>query len=323
MNIKEYENIKNEIRSLREILENTPIENVIDQREIKYLIEEKETLIKDIDPNLFPKKTSITFRGLPVDGTHSINAEFGANALNKFCEAIHTITASSNVKNKGPIPQKEMSEIRIVGVAIGSFGFDLELPVPIDTKKADNETENWFPLENKAIKAIDEIQNLFDIASTKSDDELNSVLSNINLRAKNKIYEFTNYLKDNEAYCNIDLKGGKKFTFESLEKLVKVNERLNPKNVIETMEDFFGEFQGELPTSRNFEFKTNEGVIIKGKIGMDIKEPQKLDGFLHKKVAVKFQKIQTGQSSPTYTLLKLEDIDLLEDRTISFLDKLQ
>ena len=56
---------------------------------------------------------------------------------------------------------------------------------------------------------------------------------------------------------------------------------------------------------------------------MDIKEPQKLDGFLHKKVAVKFQKIQTGQSSPTYTLLKLEDIDLLEDRTISFLDKLQ
>ena len=89
------------------------------------------------------------------------------------------------------------------------------------------------------------------------------------------------------------------------------------------MEDFFGEFQGELPTSRNFEFKTNEGVIIKGKIGMDIKEPQKLDGFLHKKVAVKFQKIQTGQSSPTYTLLKLEDIDLLEDRTISFLDKLQ
>lgn len=326
MNTNEYNNLKREIESLQEILENTPLDNVIDRKELESLIKEKENLIKDINPNLFPRKTSITFRGLPVDGTHSINAEFGVNALSKFCDVIHTITASSfenvSLKNKGPIPKKEISEIRIVGIAVGSFGFDLELPIPKDTAQAENENENWFPLENKAITAINEIQNIFDIASTNAEEDLYPILSKLSSRTRNKIYDFTNYLKDNGAYCNINVKGGKKFGFESLEKLVKVNEILNPKNIVESIEELVGEFQGELPTSRNFEFNTSQ-YVIKGKIGEDIEEPKKLDEFLHKKVTVKLQKTQIGGASPKYTLLKLEDITLLEDKNLTFFDKLQ
>src|SRR5208337_70014 len=95
--------------------------------------------------------------------SYGINADFGTKAVSAFSDAISTIAAGTSIglREKGPIPDKQKHEMLIVGTAIGSFGFEFELP---REKEADASHDR--PVE----KAVSIFQGLLERAATGSDD---------------------------------------------------------------------------------------------------------------------------------------------------------
>ena len=68
-------------------------------------------------------------------------------------------------------------------------------------------------------------------------------------------------------------------------------------------------FQGILPESRTFEFKTDSGETIKGKLGADIQDPTVLNKeYLLVPVTVKLKSTQVGQAKPKYMLMDISNI---------------
>ena len=319
MNSMQYNEIQSEIDELNILLELIPEERVIDRESIIARIKKLNSKICNVTQEQLIKKLFLTFKGLPVVGTSAINANFAVKALDKFCEAIHTTSAGENedkeLKYKGPIPGKHNNEMMITGIALGSFGFELELPHPIN-KSQENESEqnDWFPPEAKTVLAITRIQEVFESAVKENDEEMSFVLNEMNRRAIKKLYDFTNYLSENGAYCNINLNKEKVFSFNSLEDLEKTNAKLNPNNIDESTITFIGYLEGELPKSRNFEFRIeSDSTIIRGKISDEIENPKELNIYLEKRAQIVLSRIQIGQSRPKYTLMRLSDISFLND----------
>ena len=81
---------------------------------------------------LISKKAIVTFRGKPVNESHGITAEFSGKAINGLNEMVASVVASlnNNLKFMGPIPNREQHQLMITGTAVGSFGFEFELPEP-------------------------------------------------------------------------------------------------------------------------------------------------------------------------------------------------
>ncbi|NKF31800.1 hypothetical protein HER21_35785, partial [Pseudomonas sp. BGM005] len=72
----------------------------------------------------------LTFRGKPVSGSHGIAAEFAGKAARAFSDAFNAISAGmrENLNYMGPIPEKGKNRLLITGTAVGSFGFEFEVP---------------------------------------------------------------------------------------------------------------------------------------------------------------------------------------------------
>ena len=75
---------------------------------------------------------------------------------------------SDNLQGKGPIPDKQKNQLLITGTAIGSFGFEFELPVLED--------ESLAPGLSSVEKALKLVQDLFQQAAEGSDDDIADLL---------------------------------------------------------------------------------------------------------------------------------------------------
>lgn len=313
MNNRERDDLISEIQELKTMLEVIPENRIIDIESIRSRIQELESNLPDEKKLQWEsEKLYLTFKGMPVRDSTAININFAVNALQKFCSAVYTLIAGQNadheLKYNGPIPSKKNHSMLITGIARGSFGFEIELPAPIEDK-AENEHENWFPPEIKTKTAVCEIQSILNKATNGTDEDISTELSSINPRAICKIHDFTNYLNQNSAYCDFYIDDQNCFKFESLEKLAIANDKLNPSYTQESTELLVGSFEGELPTSRNFEFKCQkDNYVIRGKISQEIENPKEIDKYLNKRCEVKFFKIRVGKAKPKYTLMSLEDI---------------
>lgn len=303
MNAIMYANLYSEASTLRELLDNIPVDNVIDRLGIESRLEEVEYQLTCINPFHIPKKAKLTFRGGPVIGSKAISAVFASKATDFFASAVAAVSAglSGTLNSKGPIPDKNINNLMITGTAIGSFGFEFELPAP--------DLFDLCPEPPVAEKAVDEIRALFEVSATGSDDDLSDLVEEIPPRALSKIYEFLNYVNEQDAKCGLEF-NNKFFRFSTKEQLESALARLNDKNIHEEVVTYKGTFTGALPASRSFEFKTEiNKELIKGKISKDIDQPELIvKDWLLKSVQVKFTLITIGKSKPKYILKSIKDI---------------
>src|SRR6188768_941898 len=74
----------------------------------------------------------LTFTGEPVEKRRSILASFGGRATELFSQAVAAIDAGfeAPLGPVGPVPKSKERQLRIVGTAVGSFGFLMEPPPP-------------------------------------------------------------------------------------------------------------------------------------------------------------------------------------------------
>lgn len=302
----EYLYIASEIKELEAILASIPEEDVIDRMSLESRLEAaKEALAAQ--PRRPTAKARLTFRGKPVFGSHGITADFGAKAAGAFSDAFAAVAASlsESLRAMGPIPNRDRNQLLITGTAIGSFGFEFELPSP--------QQPSLFPDED-AENAMAKIQTLFRLTAEGSDDEMAEIIEEVHPRAVKKIYEFLDVLVQQQAWCGLEF-ADHFFRYSNYDQLKTSSERLKDDNIQERQEEFRGEFQGVLPAGRSFEFKlSDQDGVIRGKIDLAIEDPHILNRlWLHRPVTVQVNVMQVGQGRPRFTLMSLDHLQAGDD----------
>jgi len=125
-----YVSLNSEAHELQSLLANIPKDNVIERMSLEARLRSVQSKLEKVDKHAHRQKARLTFRGKPVVDSHGIAADFGAKAANAFSEAFVAVAAglAENLKHIGPLPNKEKHQLLITGTAIGSFGFEFELP---------------------------------------------------------------------------------------------------------------------------------------------------------------------------------------------------
>ncbi len=304
MRYKEYVSYRSEIAQLEEILSEIPDDRFIEKIGFESRLETARKAIEGIAPLPSPVYAKILFRGKPVIDTHAISASFATKATSKFTE-VHSMIAASlsdNLRYMGPIPYKQKNDLLLTGIAVGSFGFEFEIP----------RLENESMLEelNFSELTMEKILQLFQLAADGSDDDIADLMTEIHPRVLKNSTDFLSYLSSQDAWFSL---GFKQYTFryESVTHLEQSIQRLKEDNIREFEKEFEGELQGILPGSRTFEFRLMDKQIIKGKVGSDIEDIDVFNrDFLYKAAKIHLHVVQYGTSKPRYSLRSVGDLVL-------------
>lgn len=306
MNYLEFENLTSEVLMLENLLKEIPTENIFDRFSVEKRLTKVKNKLGTINPHHVSKKAKLTFRGPHVTGSEAISAIFASQATMLFSDAIATISAamSGELNYKGKIPNKLNNQLMITGMATGSFGFEFNLPEP--------NTNDLYSEPPIVDNALEEISKLFEISATGSDEELIEIISEIHPRAAKTVFNFLKFLQDQNSLCGFEF-SNKFFRFSDQEQLARSVCRLDSNNIHETVQSNKGEFQGVLPNSRTFEFKSyDEDRVIRGKFDLNINDPDIVNReWLHKSILIDFTITQVGDSQPRFTIKDLDSIKLI------------
>ncbi|WKT72008.1 hypothetical protein [Acinetobacter variabilis] len=306
MNYIEFDNLTSEVLMLEKLLQEIPAENIFDRFSVEKRLNKVKNKLGTINPNHISKKAKLTFRGPHVIGSEAISAFFAAEATQLFSDAVAAISAamSGELNFKGKIPKKLSNQLMITGMATGSYGFEFDLPKPDNT-----DLYSAVPIVETA---LEEISKLFEISATGSDEELTEVISEVHPRAAKSVFSFLKFLQDQNSLCGFEF-SNKFFRFKDQNQLARSVCRLDSSNIRETIQPFRGEFQGVLPHSRSFEFKSyDEDRVIRGKFDLKISDPDIVNReWLHRSILINFTVTQVGDSQPRYSLEDLTSIKLV------------
>ena len=300
----DYQKLLAEKNTLERLMANIPERAIVDRMSLQSRIDNVKQQIDAVNVKLISKKAIVTFRGKPVDESHGITAEFSGKAINGLNEMVASVVASlnNNLKFMGPIPNREQHQLMITGTAVGSFGFEFELPAP---------KYDIFAEKNGTETALSDIYTLLKETTDSVNDDISEIVSKLHPRAIKKILEFLIILQKSEALFAMQ-HNEKVFRVETPAQLDTIINRLNDADIEEREEVYTGEFLGVLPKSRTFEFVEHSSKdVIKGKIDASVLDPETINlDYLHKPISVTFSVLQNGQAKPKYTLLKLSDINI-------------
>ncbi len=293
--------LASEIRELESLLAAIPEGNIIERMSLESRLQSAQAALAAL-PKQAESKARLTFRGKPVLGSHGIAADFSGKAVAAFSDAFAAVSAglTEGLRDMGPIPNRDKNQLLITGTAIGSFGFEFELPTP---------EPSLFPDMDEAREAMVKIEALFRLAAEGSDDEVTEVISEIHPRAVRKVHEFLDLMVQQRAWCGLEF-GERFFRYADYKQIKASCERLKDENIQEREESYLGEFQGVLPAGRTFEFRlSDQEGLIRGKVDPDIKDPDVLNReWLHKPVTLTLHVMQVGQGRPRYTLTSLDKL---------------
>jgi len=292
MNTQEHSLLLAERGSLRRLLADVPSEDVIDRMTFESRLNAIDKILAITQSQRAPVRAKLTFRGRPVVGTHGIFAEFGMNASKAFTDVVARMAASlfGPLAPAGPIPDRNLNQLLITNTALGSFGFEFE-----------EQDSSLFPEDSPVALALEQTQDVLR-ATVASDEDLADALAGTDVRVLNAIRVFLKTLADGDAVCTLAYRN-KSFGFTNVGEVRRSLERLGQDNLHEEMQEFVGEFQGVLPNRRTFEFKVaTDEVVIAGKIGPGISDPDTLNLHLHTRTTIKVIATRVGNGRPRYLL---------------------
>lgn len=299
--------LESEITEIKNILSMIPSEDIIERNSLECRLKSVQDEFDALKLKNHPKRASLTFRGDPVVGSEGIVAEFASKAMGAFSDAYAMIVAGlfGSLSDRGPIAEKSKNQLLITGTAVGSFGFEFELP------EHQNEQNRLFDEKEKNKEAIDIMQDLFKLSDSGSDDELAEIVEKIHPRAVRKFSEFLEYLVQSNAWCGLEF-NDKVFKYKDFDQINRSAERLKNDYISEYDEEFCGEFRGVMPHYRDFEFLISKGnEIIKGKLDSSFENPAVINSeWLNKPVVVNFHVIKVGKGRNRYILTDIDKIKL-------------
>lgn len=253
-------------------------------------------------PQAYPT-VSLTFRGAPVEASRSILAEFGGRAVALFTEAVATVAASltTELGSAGPLPGGSDRQLRIVGTAIGSFGFELELP-PAEPGLLDH----FFP--DPVAEAVDTTLSLIDQAMVGDEDALSEVFSTIHPRAAGKVQDFVRLAVDRHALFSLRF-GDKRVVVPDEEAGRRVVKALRTDELQQKDIGLDATLTGILPNARDFECRVEiveEAEVLRGKIDR-LADISALKALVDRPVRLRLRETRLRAAHPRYVLLAAEE----------------
>ncbi len=300
--VNAFISLSSEALELQSLLADIPEDHVIERMSLEARLRSVKAKLEKEKKPAQEQKARLTFRGKPVLGSHGIAADFGTKAAGAFSDAFVAVAAglAENLNHIGPLPNKDKHQLLITGTAIGSFGFEFELP---------SQESELFPELAAPTRTLEKIESLFRLATTGSDDDVAELIDEIHPRSVKKVHDFLDLLVQQQAWCALEF-GERTFSYQNFDQIRASSLRLKDDNIRETTDLFHGEFQGVLPTGRSFEFKcSSDETLIRGKIDPAVDDPDTINReWLHKPASVKLKVIQVGRGQPHYTLTALSEI---------------
>lgn len=295
--------LESEIAALKELISQTPEEDVIDRKSLEARKKKVETELSTLQvPYYKAAHGQLIFRGKPTIKSQGVYADFAASALDRYAKMITALGSSRTTElgSRGPIPKSEDFQLMITGTVLGSFGFEIE----------EAPKQATISSELSPVKAAMEKANLvMGLPAGSSDDDIANAIADMSARAIEAIRAFLEVMTDYEAVFAIELDDNKSLRFNNVEEIKRTKERLKPENIRETDMAVVGEFRGALPDHRSFEFWIEDrNEMIFGKVGPEIEDVAEINRILYKPARIQIHTRQVGTSRPRYTLNTYEEI---------------
>ena len=295
MTYNEYMWYRSEIHTLERLLSRLAEDRVVLRIGYEERLQRARQKLEGVIPPPRPKKMEVTFTGEPVQSHYGIDANFAAESVAIISDAVRLATAGATgeLKPTGQIPRNTMGQPIITGVTLGSFGFELELPIPEGDPHVFSYPE----------QAIHRIQTLLTSANEASDEQLSNAAMAIHPRAVNKMAGLLDLMRKRDAQLAIQYQDNKG-ELTSSDDIERVAERLNPANVEDRTAQVTGIMVGVIPATRQFELAPLGGPSIQGRVAPEIRDPyQTAREFTNRQVSATIRTIRIGRGSLKHTLV--------------------
>ena len=222
---------------------------------------EKE--IEEIDKAVTTSASvALFFGGKPVLGSKGIAAEFAGSALEKFQDLVTRTFAKAELGplgKRGPIPQKENTQLMVTELARGSFGFVLD--------EMSEQTE----FQETALKLmVDEVARIIEDAGSPNEPDFEAILESLDPRTLIALKDFFVILDNSAATIRI-VDDERDFILDQY--AVHRGRLRTEATSIEEKEAFkSGQILGFLPEHRKFELKPADGETIYGSVSKEAAE---------------------------------------------------
>lgn len=303
MNVHEYRFLLADRGALRELLKDTPSEDVIDRHSLEgrlRLVEQELEAYEGFSHHLV--NAFLTFGGRPVKDHHSIMADFGLKATKAFADAVDRVGASLHgpLAAMGPVPHRDKHELVITRMVHGSLGFELEAA---DTRPVLLTDEHPVQQAFTKIRAILEAS-----AESDSDDQLAEAISETDDRAREAVRVFLQTVADGEAVCAFEV-SGRKVRFRDTEQVRRGQKRLSPDNIQEEQVVLRGTFKGFLPQWMEAEFHLDPDrhgeeaePVIRPRVDPSVTDEVDINSILYQPVQLDVRSWRAGKGKPRYTV---------------------
>ena len=295
MTYNEYMWYRSEIYTLERLLNRLAGDRVVLRIGYEERLQRARQKLEGVVPPPRPKKLEVSFTGEPVQSYYGIDANFAAESITIISDAVRLATAGATgeLKPTGQIPRNTMGQPIITGVTLGSFGFEMELPIPEGDPHGFSYPE----------QAVHRIQTLLTSANEASDEQLSNAAMAIHPRAVNKMAGLLDLMQKRDAQLAIQYQNSK-VELTSSEDIERVAKRLNPANVEDRTTQVTGTMIGVIPATRQFELAPFDGPSIQGRVAPDIRDPyQTARDFTNRQVSATIRTIRIGRRAPRHTLV--------------------
>lgn len=302
MRYTEAERLRSEMGTVESFLAALPADAVLERLSWQSRLELLQARLAEVESKPQATPLSLTFRGTPVEGTRSIDATFASKALKSFVEATETVTASlvkADLRDHGPLPTAGGRALRVVDTAVGSFGFELELPPPAEAPQA---VLPAVEVADPYVEAIATTLRLLDQAAREDDDAVSDLIAEIHPRAAAKVRAFAAVLDDHDARFAVAFRG-KQVRLDAPEQVRRVMATLAESNISEQDETHQGTLLGVLPASRRFEARLAERGVVSGRVGQEVADIAAFKGQWENKEAQLTVRVVRFRSRIRYVLL--------------------
>jgi hypothetical protein len=266
--------IRSELGTLERLLRELPKERFIERMGLESRLEETRQKLQALSLEPQAKSLPVTFRGAPVHGMRSIDANFASVALKGLIDAVDTVAASlasEELKARGKLPGASGRSLQIVDTAVGSFGFELELPPLPPEDPAQTTLPPGPPSPDNYALAISTTLSLIQEAANADEDAMSDLIAEIHPRAAAKVRAFAKVLADSGALFAAEFEG-RRVRLDSHDDVARVMDALKDEDIREQPETMRGRVLGILPESRAVECRLADGRVIRGKVDRSVED---------------------------------------------------
>ena len=248
-----------ETQRILDIVGTHPLMSFSLRKKEKQLLDELERIPVDQKDN----KVVLLFNGSPVVGSLGIDASFVGKVTVPFQNMVTSefaFRSDGKVGKRGQLNKQNESKLFLTALPRGSFGIEL-------SRLADDISDQSDQLSD----SLSKITRLVD-SSAKSDEDFAAELEGTTPRTIQSLKEFLKVVSDDSAGVTIE-SGGIRCEL-NVASVKSGYERASGTSAIETSETIEGILKGVLLESWKFDFVSNSGKTITGKIGDNLTEEE-------------------------------------------------